>query len=103
MIGCCLTLVFVGKGRFMGKTIKLTAKRQATFPAEVCHQLGLKSGDEMDLIPRLENGEQQWLLRKRTVPKRGWVGSLDQYALNNDNHSMSAIRESIARRKGVTQ
>jgi len=87
----------------MGKTIKLTAKRQATFPVEVCNQLGLKSGDEIDLIPRLENGEQQWLLRKRSNPTRGWVGSLNQYAENRTDHSMEAIRESIARGKGAAQ
>lgn len=87
----------------MGKTIKLTAKRQATFPVEVCSQLGLKSGDELELVPRIENGEQQWLLRKSNAPQRAWVGSLNRYAANVSDHSLEAIRESIARGRGTSE
>ena len=79
----------------MGNTIKLTAKRQATFPVEVCERLGLKPGDEIDLIPRVEDGEQLWLLHKRATHPRPWFGSLRRYAKNAQDHSIDAIRNSI--------
>ena len=82
----------------MSTTIKLTSKRQATFPAEVCEGLGIGPGDELELIPRVENGERYWLLQKRVSPKRPWFGRLKKYAANAKDHSMEAVRESI--RKG---
>jgi bifunctional DNA-binding transcriptional regulator/antitoxin component of YhaV-PrlF toxin-antitoxin module len=78
------------------KTIKLTSKRQATFPHEVCKNLGLQPGDEIELIPRMEDGEQVWMLHKRVAPARPWIGSLSAFAQNVDDHSMEAIRTSIA-------
>jgi len=42
----------------MSSTIKLTSKRQATFPVEVCRQLDLRAGDEIELIPRVQDGDQ---------------------------------------------
>lgn len=82
----------------MKATIRLTSKRQVTFPAEVCETLGIKPGDELELIPRTENGERFWVLQKREAPLRPWLGSLNAYAKNTQDHSMEAIRESI--RKG---
>lgn len=79
------------------KTIKLTSKRQVTFPAEVCRELGLEAGDEIDLIPSVENGEPGWRLQKHGKPSRSWVGALSHCATNVTDHSMHAIRESIAR------
>lgn len=81
----------------MSGTIKLTTKRQVTFPAKVCEQLGLKPGDELDLKPRVENGEQFWVLQKRRTPPRPWLGSLRAYAKNATGHSIKSIRDSIAR------
>jgi bifunctional DNA-binding transcriptional regulator/antitoxin component of YhaV-PrlF toxin-antitoxin module len=83
----------------MNSTIKLTSKRQATLPVEVCEQLGVKPGDELDLIPRVENGERFWVLQKHGAPARAWFGSLRAYAKNATDHSAEAIRESIARRR----
>ena len=79
----------------MASTIKLTSKRQATFPAEVCERLGIGPGDELELIPRVEGGERYWLLQKREPKKRPWSGRLRRYAANADDHSMEAVRESI--------
>ena len=85
----------------MNRTVKLTAKRQATFPLELCEGLGLQPGDEMDLLVRKENGAEYWLLKKRQPLVRSWTGVLKEYASNVDNHSMEAIRASIAAgRKG---
>lgn len=80
----------------MGKSIKLTSKRQATFPVEVCNGLGVGPGDELVLTPRLEDGEQVWVLRKKSVPEREWMGSLSAFAGNASEHSMDSIRKSIA-------
>lgn len=82
----------------MTATVKLTSKRQATFPAEVCENLGVGPGDEIELVPRVEEGERLWVLRKRSVPGRPWLGVLQDYAENADDHSIEAVRESI--RKG---
>ena len=78
--------------------VKLTSKRQVTFPAEVCENLGIEPGDELELIPRTEDGERFWILQKRKTPARPWLGSLARYAKNAEDHSIEAIRESI--RKG---
>jgi len=81
----------------MSSTIKLTAKRQATFPVDVCEQLGLQPGDEIELIPRMEDGEQRWMLQKRGAPVRPWLGALRAYSGNVTEHSMDAVRDSITR------
>ena len=82
--------------------LKLTTKRQATFPAETCDALGLQPGDVIDLEPRLENGERLWLLRPRPARPRPWVGSLQAHIEPVKRHSMRVVRRSIAaaRRKG---
>lgn len=83
----------------MSKTIKLTAKRQATFPAELCEQLGLQPGDEIDLVPRVEEGSQFWVIQKHEAPTRSWAGSLRQYGRTVSDHSMKAVRQSIAAKR----
>jgi bifunctional DNA-binding transcriptional regulator/antitoxin component of YhaV-PrlF toxin-antitoxin module len=82
----------------MAATVKLTSKRQATFPVEVCENLGVGPGDEIELVPRVEEGERLWVLRKRSAPERPWLGVLHDYAGNAEDHSIEAVRESI--RKG---
>jgi bifunctional DNA-binding transcriptional regulator/antitoxin component of YhaV-PrlF toxin-antitoxin module len=79
----------------MSATVKLTSKRQATFPAELCEEMGLIPGDELELIPRAEGGERYWILQKRKSPDRPWFGSLKAYAGNVEDHSIEAMRESI--------
>jgi bifunctional DNA-binding transcriptional regulator/antitoxin component of YhaV-PrlF toxin-antitoxin module len=76
--------------------VRLTSKRQATFPVETCEALGLKPGDILELEPRIEHGERLWLLRARPGRSRGWVGSLGPCIASVRSHSMAAIRRSIA-------
>lgn len=83
----------------MPATVRLTSKRQATFSAELCEDLGLSPGDELELIPRVEGGRRFWILQKRKSPPRPWFGCLSDYAGQVSGHSMEAIRESIARGK----
>jgi bifunctional DNA-binding transcriptional regulator/antitoxin component of YhaV-PrlF toxin-antitoxin module len=76
-------------------TIRLTSKRQATFPRELCEELGLEPGDELELIPRVEDGEKVWVLQRTKEPERPWLGSLKKYGEAVSNHSLESIRESI--------
>jgi bifunctional DNA-binding transcriptional regulator/antitoxin component of YhaV-PrlF toxin-antitoxin module len=84
-------------------TLTLTSKRQATFPKETCESLGLKPGDVIDLEPRNEGGTRVWVLRPQSTRHREWVGWLGSRAKKVTNHSLEAIRESIAagRKRGV--
>jgi bifunctional DNA-binding transcriptional regulator/antitoxin component of YhaV-PrlF toxin-antitoxin module len=84
-------------------TLTLTSKRQATFPKETCESLGLKPGDVIELESRIEEGAKVWVLRPRSSRTRSWVGSLGQVARKVTDHSMEAVRESIAkgRKRGV--
>lgn len=60
--------------------IKLTAKRQATFPVEVCKDLGVTSGDTLELHPLRYNNQNLWVLKPAPKVKSSWIGSLSKYA-----------------------
>ena len=76
--------------------IKLTAKRQATFPSKVCQELGVAPGDELELKPAKVHGESVWVLKAASKPHSKWIGALNRYAGNADgNHSMESIRKSV--------
>lgn len=63
-------------------TIKITAKRQATFPSEVCDALGVRPGDRIALEEQTRKGERVWVLRPVREKKRPWLFSLAKYAGN---------------------
>ncbi len=76
-------------------TVKMTSKRQVTFPAEMCEELGIKAGDELRLEKHMVNGEAIWAL----LPKRldtSWFGSLRSYAEGKD-HDLKSIKASIGK------
>lgn len=77
-------------------TLTLTTKRQATFPKETCEALGLKPGDVIELEARNEGGTKVWVLRPQPARPREWVGCLGARAKKVTDHSLAAIRESIA-------
>ena len=79
------------------KTLRLTSKRQATFPKEACDSLGLKPGDRIELESRFENGTQVWVMRPQRKHERDWIGSLGKKARKVQDHSLEAIRKSIAK------
>jgi bifunctional DNA-binding transcriptional regulator/antitoxin component of YhaV-PrlF toxin-antitoxin module len=86
-------------------TLTLTAKRQATFPKKTCQSLGLKPGDVVELEARDEASGRVWVLRPRTARARGWVGCLGTYGGQTADHSLEAIRNSIAtgrKKEGAT-
>ena len=77
-------------------TIKLTSKRQATLPREVCEQLHVREGDELELECRVIDGETVWVLKPKGIDW-SWVGSVKVPA--NSSHDMADVRRSIARRR----
>ncbi len=77
-------------------TLTLTAKRQATFPKETCEALGLKPGDVIELESRNEGGGRVWVLRPPPTRTRDWIGCLGSRAKKVTDHSLLAVRESIA-------
>jgi len=82
--------------------IRLTSKRQATFPRAVCEEMHLKPGDSLVIETRIVDGERVWVLRPERPPDTSWFGSLRRYA-RGKTHGMDAIRKSIANaRKDAT-
>jgi bifunctional DNA-binding transcriptional regulator/antitoxin component of YhaV-PrlF toxin-antitoxin module len=61
-------------------TIKLTAKRQATFPAEVCRELGVGIGDALEIKSVRHEDQTVWVLVPVEKKKSNWIGSLQKYA-----------------------
>ncbi len=77
-------------------TIKLTSKRQATFPRAVCDEMHLNPGDKLELAPKVVDGERVWVLRPQPATEARWFGCLRRYARGKP-HRMSAIRKSVTR------
>ena len=77
-------------------TLTLTAKRQATFPLETCRSLGLQPGDSIELEARDEAAGKVWVLRPRPSRARRWIGSLGAFGESASDHSLEAVRTSIA-------
>ncbi len=76
--------------------IKLTAKRQATFPVKVCNELGVAPGDELELKSVRVSGENVWVLKPASKLRSKWIGSLKRYAVNaSGDHSLESIRKSV--------
>ena len=76
-------------------TLTITSKRQATFPACLCKELNLNSGDRIEVEPAEVSGERVWVLRPRKTPDRPWLGCLKLKTPVHE-YSMAAIRTSIA-------
>lgn len=82
-------------------TIKLTSKRQVTFPKVACEALRVGPGDLIDLTPEVIDGESVWVLKPRKF-ERPWLGYLTGKINHVDDHSMEAIRASIAKGRKPT-
>lgn len=83
--------------------VKLSSKRQATFPKRVCDTLGVGPGDEIILDRRIEADKEVWFLRSAKPQNREWLGCLSAYG-HGKSFDMDDIRASIARgRKAEAQ
>ena len=82
-------------------TIKITSKRQATFPAQLCGDLGIEPGDQVLVEPIQIHGKTVWTIQPVKVEAEDkWFGSLHKYA-KGKSHSMEDIKNNIIRgRKG---
>lgn len=75
--------------------IKLTSKRQATFPKEVCESLGVVPGSILRLERQGDEGSESWVLSPVTARDRPWLGALRKYG-EGRAHDQESIRESVA-------
>jgi len=78
----------------MANTIKLTSKRQVTFPVQLCKELGVKAGEELILERREIKGDAAWIIKPKKHVDTKWFGGLKKYAQGKD-HKMESIRASI--------
>ncbi len=83
----------------MTQTIRLTSKRQATFPVKLCRELGIKPGDDLILERKRIGKDFIWILKPKKTIESKWFASLNKYAGNKDN-SMETIRASIGKSLG---
>jgi len=75
--------------------MKLTSKRQATLPVELCRALGVRAGDTVRLERRVVDGESVWVLRGADVDW-SWFGAAGRWARGKD-HRWARVAQSIAR------
>lgn len=75
--------------------IRVSSKRQATFPKHVCDALGIQPGDELVLDRREDADGEAWLLRPSKTNERPWFGALSDFA-RGKSHEMDEIRSSVA-------
>jgi bifunctional DNA-binding transcriptional regulator/antitoxin component of YhaV-PrlF toxin-antitoxin module len=81
------------------RRLKLTSKRQATFPADFCNDLNLHAGDRIVLDHREIDGKSTWLIRPESPIEASWFGVLRKYG-KGKSHSMADVRRSIGRKVG---
>ena len=74
--------------------VMLTSKRQATFPRELCDELGIHPGDRIDLERAVVDGQPVWVVKPHRVDW-SWIGSAVVPA--NISHDLDDIRASIER------
>ncbi|MBI4419983.1 MAG: AbrB/MazE/SpoVT family DNA-binding domain-containing protein [Gemmatimonadetes bacterium] len=77
------------------RRVTITAKRQATLPRELCEELGVGAGDQVQLERRTIGGEALWVLHGRK-PDWSWFAAARRYGLRQP-HRWSAVEKSIAR------
>lgn len=81
----------------MQNIIRITSKRQATLPAQLCKDMDIKPGDDLILERHFMNGSLVWVLRSPQVGSCPWYGKLKAYAAGK-SHDIESIRQSIAGR-----
>lgn len=52
--------------------IKLTSKRQATFPNDLCEDLGVGPGSQLKVEKKILDGEIVWVLQPLFSSNREW-------------------------------
>lgn len=75
-------------------TMTLTAKRQATLPREVCEELGIHPGDQLDLERAVVDGHPVWVMKPHRLDW-SWIGAVT--VPEGISHDLDDIRASIER------
>lgn len=95
-----LTVGFKSKEAVMtDRTITLTSKRQATFPVELCRELGVGPGDKLRLSSCMVAGKPVWVIQNAESVKMPWLGTLREFA-DGKPDEMDDIRRSIGEHTG---
>jgi len=81
--------------------IRLTTKRQATLPLQLCDELRVGPGDSLLVDARVIDGERVWLLTPADAVEAPWFARLRRYA-KGKRHDLASVRRSVekARRDG---
>ena len=81
--------------------IRLTTKRQATLPSQLCDELRVRPGDSLLVDARVVDGERVWLLKPADAVETPWFARLRRYA-KGKRHDLASVRRSVekARRDG---
>jgi bifunctional DNA-binding transcriptional regulator/antitoxin component of YhaV-PrlF toxin-antitoxin module len=81
--------------------IRLTTKRQATLPLQLCDELRVGPGDSLLVDVRVVDGERVWLLKPADAVETPWFARLSRYA-KGKRHDLASVRRSVekARRDG---
>jgi AbrB family looped-hinge helix DNA binding protein len=73
--------------------VTITSKRQATLPAELCDELGVQPGDQLNLERKQVAGQSVWVITGKK-PDWSWLGAARAYA-QGKSHQWADIEESI--------
>lgn len=76
--------------------IKVTSKRQATLPRDLCRELGLEPGDTVNVEKRVVDGAAIWCLLRPRKTRLACFGVLRK-AARGKSHDLRAIRKAIER------
>jgi bifunctional DNA-binding transcriptional regulator/antitoxin component of YhaV-PrlF toxin-antitoxin module len=77
-------------------TIKITAKRQATLPRELCRELNLDPGDAVNVEKRTVGGVAVWCLIPPRKKRLACFGALRK-AARGKRHDLQSMRKAIAK------
>ncbi len=80
------------------QVLKMTSKRQVTFPVKVCEDLKIKIGESIMIDKREVDGSPAWILMHSKQEDKSWFGAFKKYAQGKSNE-LSDIRDSIGRKR----
>ncbi len=76
--------------------IRMTTKRQATFPKQLCEEMRLEPGNAIQVEPAMLDGRRVWVLSAAPEPPNmDWVGALRRFAGGSKALSMESVRAKI--------
>ncbi len=80
------------------QALKMTTKRQVTFPVKTCEELNIKPGESIMLEKRKIDGAPAWVLLPSKQVNTQWFGAFKNYAEGKSNE-INDIRNSIGKKR----